>query len=153
MLVVGELWSIRVLLSVRVCNGLVQSASHCDVVGEICGQPAVEVGRPRLEMGGEPSVLQWQIIVLFFIHLLVHDILLGDTKRAAGPSFVDLGRSSRRLHASFEASITPPRCRDVGTVASLARCRMRRSHPGTHRSWFSSWVLSVLMALAGGMVR
>ncbi len=33
LLVVGELWSIRVLLSIGVGDGLVERASHRDVVG------------------------------------------------------------------------------------------------------------------------
>lgn len=44
MLVVCELWSIWVLLSKGVVDGLVQGTPHGDMIGEVCGQSAVEVG-------------------------------------------------------------------------------------------------------------
>jgi len=72
----GELWSIRVLLSIGIGDGLVQSASHGDVVGEICRQSAVEVCRSGLKMGSESSVLERKVVILLFVHLLIDNILL-----------------------------------------------------------------------------
>ena len=76
----SEVWSIRVLLRICVGDGLVECAPHCHMVRQVRGQPAVEVRRAGLEVSGEASVLHRQVIILFFIHLFVHDILLGDTQ-------------------------------------------------------------------------
>ena len=58
-------------------NGLVKGAPHSDMVREIGGQPAIEVGRASLKMRGESPVPQWHIIIFFLVHLFVDDILLG----------------------------------------------------------------------------
>ena len=79
LVVVGKLGSIGVLLGIGVGDGLVESASHGDMVGEICRQPAVEVCRSGLKMGGESSVLERKVVVLLFVHLLIDNILLGHT--------------------------------------------------------------------------
>lgn len=75
----GELWSIRVLLRIGVGDGLVERASHRDVVGEICGQSSIEVRGSGLKMGGESSVLERKVVILLLVHLFVDDILLRHT--------------------------------------------------------------------------
>lgn len=119
LLVVGELWSVRVLLSIGIGDGLIQGAPHGDVVRQVRGQSAVEVCRPGLEMGGESSVLEREVVILLFVHLLIDDILLRHPQRATCASFVDLGCSPRRLDSGLETSIAPPRGSNVGTVMHL----------------------------------
>lgn len=84
-----EIRGIRILLCVRVGDCLVQSTPHSDVVREIGSQSAVEVGRTGLQMSREAAVLHGKVIVLFLVHLLVDDILLGNLQGPARPSFVD----------------------------------------------------------------
>ena len=74
----SEVRSIRILLSVRVGDGLIECGPHGDVVREVGGQATVEIGGACLKMGSESSVLHWQIVVFFLVHLLVDDILLGN---------------------------------------------------------------------------
>ncbi len=74
-----ELRSIRVLLSIGISDGLVESSPHSYVVREICRQSSVEIGGTSLEMGCETSILHRQVIVFFLVHLFVDHILLGDS--------------------------------------------------------------------------
>lgn len=90
----GELRSIRVLLGVRVSDGLVQGSPHSYVIRKICRQASVEIGRARLEMGCESPILHGQVVIFFFVHFFVDDILLGDPQRTAGASFVYFGCST-----------------------------------------------------------
>ncbi len=120
--------SVRILLCVCIGDGLVERAPHSHMIRQIGGQPPVEVGRARLQVGREASVLHRQVIVLFFVHLFVHDILLGDTQRAAGAALVNLRRPSSRLHTRFEASIAPSRSGDVRSTQPSAAC-LRQSSP------------------------
>ncbi len=110
----GQMRRVRKLLRVRAGDGLVEGSAHGDVVGQIGRQSSVEVGRARLQMRRETTVLVRQIVVLLLVHLLVDDILLGHAQRPTRSSLVDLGRSSRRLDSGFEAAVAASRCRDVG---------------------------------------
>jgi len=114
--------SIRVLLCIRVGDCLVECAPHGHMIRQICRQPPVEVRRARLQVGREASILHRQVIVLFFVHLFVHDILLGDTQRATGAALVYLRRPPSRFHTRFEASITPSRSGDIRSTQRSATC-------------------------------
>ena len=113
LLVVGKLRGIGVLLGVRVGDGLIESAPHRNMVGEVGGETAIEVGRAGLEVSGQSSVLKREVVVFLFIHLLVDDILFGHSQRTTRSSLVNLRSSSGRLNASLETAITSPRSSDV----------------------------------------
>ena len=115
-----EVRGVGVLLRICVGDCLVECASHGHMVRQICGQPPVEVRRAGLQVGRQTSVLHRQVIVLFFVHLFVHNILLGDAQRATGAALVDLRCPSSRLHTGFEASITPSRGGDVRSTPRSA---------------------------------
>lgn len=88
-LVMCELRSIGVLLSVRVGDGVIHGASHGDLVGQVGVESPVEVDGSGLKMGSEPAILHGQVVVFLLIHLLVDNILLGHAQRAACASLVD----------------------------------------------------------------
>lgn len=107
------------LLSIRIMDTLLESSSHGNIVGEIGGQSVVELRVGCLKMSSETSVLGWKVIVLFLVHLLVDNILLGHAERASCATFVDLGSSSSRLNASFQTSVTATRCSNVSSLLVL----------------------------------
>jgi hypothetical protein len=118
---VGELRSVGVLLVVvLVAHGLAESSTHGDVVGQVCSQSAVEVGVGGLEMGCEATVLHGQVVVLLLVHLFVDHILLGDTKRSACASLVDLGSTAGGLDSCFETAVTTTRGSNVSSRKVLA---------------------------------
>jgi hypothetical protein len=90
---VSKLWSIGVLLRVRVVDHLIQGTLHGHLVREIGGKSSIEVHRASLEMGCESSILHWEAILLF-VNFFIHNILLCYTKRPARSTFVDFGRTS-----------------------------------------------------------
>ena len=61
----------------------------------------VEHDRGRVQVGVQPLVLCWQIIILLFIHLFIDNILLSNTQRATSALLVNLRSSSCRLNACF----------------------------------------------------
>lgn len=64
---------------VGVIDGFVEVISHADLARHVVVYPLREctVGLSRVK-SAEASVLHRQIVVFFFVHLLVLDILLGD---------------------------------------------------------------------------
>lgn len=114
-LIVGELWSIGVLLGVRVRYGLVKSRSHCNMVGQVSGQLSVEIGGPGLKVSGESPILHWQVVVFFFVHLFVDDILLSHAERPTSTSLVNLGGSTGRLDSGLKTSVTSSRRGNIST--------------------------------------
>lgn len=64
------------LLVVGVVRHLFNCTTHCHLVCQICSQSTVEVGRSSLQVSSEAPVLHREIVVLFFVHLLIDDILL-----------------------------------------------------------------------------
>ena len=113
LLVVGELGSIGVLLSIRVGDGLIECTSHRHVVGEIGGETAIEVRRAGLEVGRQSSVLKREVVVFLFVHFLVDDVLFRHSQRATRSSLVDLRGASSGLDAGLETAITSPRSGNV----------------------------------------
>lgn len=71
-------------------------------------------------MGIEALVLSGKVVILLFIHLLVDDILFGDTKRTACALLVNLRCPPRRLYPGLETAVTPSRCSDVRTATTSA---------------------------------
>ena len=106
-LIVGKARGVRILLCVRGRDGLVEGGPHGDVVRQVGGQPSIEVGRAGLEMGGETTILIWQVVVFLLVHLLVDDVLLRDPQRSTGTTLVDLRRSTSGLDPSLEAAVAP----------------------------------------------
>ena len=119
---------------------------------DVVVQLAVEQPRGRLQMGIQPLVLGGQVIILLFVHLLVDDILLGDTQCTAGTLLVDLRSATGRLNAGLQAAVTSARSSDVGTGGASARRLCLQLTSFTYRSWFSSWVRSVFTGFAVGKV-
>ena len=66
--------------------------------GNVVVQLLVEHDGGSVQMGIETLVLSRQIIILFFVHLLVDDILLSHAQGTAGALLVDLRSSTRRLN-------------------------------------------------------
>ena len=155
LLVVCKLRGIGVLLGIRVGDSLIECTSHCHMVGEIGCETSIKVRRASLQMSCQSSVLKGKVVVFLFVHFFVDDILFGDSQRATCSSFVNLRGSSGRLDTGLKASIASSRsgnvCPGKGQYADLDMTRLTDGHQ--YRSWFSSWVLSVLIAFAGGMVR
>lgn len=112
------LWSIGILLCVRIGNRLVKSTPHSYMVGKICGESAIEIRRTCLEMGCESSILQWQVVIFFFVHLFIDNILLGHPQRTTSPPFMDFRGPARRLDSCLQTSIASPRSRDIGSEMS-----------------------------------
>ena len=54
----GVIRSVRVLLSIRIGDGLVKRTPHGNVIGEVSGKAPIEVGGPSLQMRSEPTVLK-----------------------------------------------------------------------------------------------
>lgn len=62
-------------------DGLTKGGTHGNVLGQVGGEAAVKIWRPGgAEVRGETAVVQWQVVVLLLVHLLVDDILLGDSE-------------------------------------------------------------------------
>lgn len=70
-------------------------------------------------MGLQSAVLRWEVIILLLIHFFIDDILFGNPETSAGSLLVNLGRTSRRFNAGFQAAITAARGSDVGPAFSL----------------------------------
>ena len=119
LLVVSKLRSIRVLLRVGVSDGLIKSASHRDVIGEVGREASIEVCRTRLEVRRESPILHRQIVVFLFVHFLVNDILLGNTQRTTSASFVNFRGPPSGLHTCLKTSVTSSRGSDVSTTQML----------------------------------
>ena len=56
-----------------------------------------------------PSIGEWDVIVLFLVHLFIQHILLGDAEGAAGTLLVDLGGTARRFKTSLETAVASTR--------------------------------------------
>ena len=106
---VGEL--IRIIAGERAVGPT--SGSHRNLLGDVGLQSSVQVDVLALEMGSESTVLHRQIVVVFFVHFFIDDILLRDAERAASATLVDLRSSSRRLDSRFQAAVTTAGSGDV----------------------------------------
>ena len=118
---VGKLGRIRILLGVGADDGLIQRASHSDVIGQIGRQASIEIGRSGLQVAGQAAIGQGQVVILLLVHFFVDDVLLGDAEGAAGAALVDFRCSSGRLDSRLETSIAAAGGGNVRSVVSLAR--------------------------------
>lgn len=128
--------------------------------GNIVMELLVKHDRCRVQVRVEALVLRGQVIVLLFVHFFIDDILLRYTQCTTSTLLVDLGSSTGRLNASLETAITAARGRNISTALSIsmgaedeAKTNKRAGAGMTNRSWFSSWVRSVLTGLAAVNVR
>ena len=94
-------------------HGLAESVAHCDMIGKVCGKSTIKVGILGLQVGGQAAVLHGKVVIFFLIHLLIDDILLGNTERATSAALVNLGSATSRLDASLETSVASSRGSDV----------------------------------------
>ena len=101
--------------------GLIECAPHGNVIREIRRESAIEICRAGLKMGREPPIPHGQIIVFFFVHLLVDDILLRHPKRPARPPLMDLGCASSRFDSCFQAPIASPRRSNISSGCHQSR--------------------------------
>ena len=99
-------------------NGLSEGTTHGDVVGEVSSKAAIEVGVLCLQMCGQAAVLHGQVVVFFLVHLLVDDILFGDTPGASCTAFVNLRSASCRFDTGFKTAVTSARGSDVCSAKS-----------------------------------
>jgi hypothetical protein len=81
-----------VLPCIRDC--LAERTAHSDVVGEVCSKAAIEVGVLSLQVCSQTTILHGEVVIFLLVHLLVDNILLSDTKRAASATLVDLRRAT-----------------------------------------------------------
>lgn len=106
-------------------NGLSKGTAHGYMVGEIGSKATVEVGVLCLQMCGQTTVLHRQIVVFFLVHLLVDNVLFGDTQGASCAAFVNLRSASCRLDTGFQAAITTTRgsnvCSGIGQYTIVRR--------------------------------
>ena len=86
----SELGCARVLLGVGLRDHLINRSPDGDLIGQVGSKSSIKVCRTCLQMGSEPSILQWKVIVLLFVHLFIDNILLGHSERTAGSSLVYL---------------------------------------------------------------
>jgi hypothetical protein len=99
-------------------DGLSEGTTHGNVVGEVGSKTTIEVGILSLQMCGQATVLHGQVVVFFLVHLLIDDILLGDTQGASCTALVDLRSASCRLDTGFQTAITSTRGSDVCSANS-----------------------------------
>lgn len=118
--------------------------------GNVVVQLPVEQPRRRLQVSVQSLVLCRKVVVLLFVHFLVDDILLGDAQGATGALLVDLGSATGRLDACLETAVASTRCSNVGAGEVSGRTLV--GERDAYRSWFSSWVRSVLTGLTVGKV-
>lgn len=85
------------------------------MVCQVGSQSAIEIGIASLEVCSETTVLHWQVVIFFLIHLLVDNILLGNTKRATSTALVDLTGTSGTLDTSLQAAVTSARSGNVSS--------------------------------------
>jgi hypothetical protein len=88
--IVCELRSVGVLLSIRVVDHLIHGTSHGDLVGQVSSKTSIEVDRAGLQVSSESSILHRKIIIFLFVHFFVDNILLGDSQGTSGSPFVNL---------------------------------------------------------------
>lgn len=90
------------------------------MVSQVSLKSSVEVGILRLQVSRQATVLHREVIVLFFVHLLVDNILLGDAQGTSSPPFVNLRSPACRLYSGFETAVTSARRSNVcsGVVMS-----------------------------------
>lgn len=153
---VGSVWILLLLLGMLLellCKGLLRGGlirqrwivvcnSHSGTNGarDICLEASVELQRVGMEVCRESPVLGRQVLVFFFVHFFIDDILFRDAKASASAFLVDFRSASGRLQASFQAAITSSRSCDIGSILGLVRRgNGRRSEMrATNLSWFSS---------------
>jgi hypothetical protein len=114
---------------------------HSVLGRDVVVQLAVEEPRRRLQVGIQSLILCRQVIVFFFVHLFINDILLGDAQRTTCPLLVDLRSSAGRLYTGLQAAVTATRCSNVSTAVASASSHNMSDAQGveiTYRSWFSS---------------
>jgi hypothetical protein len=64
-------------------------------------------------MGSQSSEVTWYIVVLLFVHFLLHHYLLGHFEALACSLLVNLGSHPRRLNSSLDTPVCPPGSSDV----------------------------------------
>lgn len=104
---------VEVVVLPSVGDSLSEGTAHGDVVGEIGSKTTVEIGVLGLQMCGQATVLHGQVVIFFLVHLLIDNILFGNTQGASCATLVDLRSASCGLDAGFQTAVTTTRSGDV----------------------------------------
>lgn len=92
-----------------------EHVSHAVLGCNVVMQFAVEEPGRSLQVSVESLVLSRQVIVLFFVHFFIDDVLLSNAQGTSCSLLVDLRCSTRRLNARLQTAVTPSRRGNVGT--------------------------------------
>ncbi len=90
-----------ILLELRVLILRHEHVSNTMLSRNVVVQLLVEHNRGCVKVRIQPLVLSRQIVVFLFVHLLVDNILLGDTQRTTSALLVNLRCPSCRFNACF----------------------------------------------------